>query len=98
VTDLCARYEDGEDGLGMRRELLDENKWRALRYGHDAAFVSRDRTGTVSLGDLVEREADRLDVPGLIDLYDRESGASRQRRLMARSRDDLCESLLLERA
>jgi carboxylate-amine ligase len=98
VTDLCARYEDGEDGLGMRRELLDENKWRALRYGHDAAFVSREETGTVSLGDLVEREADRLDVPGLIDLYDRESGASRQRRLMARSRDDLCESLLLERA
>jgi carboxylate-amine ligase len=98
VTDLCARYEDGEDGLGMRRELLDENKWRALRYGQDAAFVSRDQTGTISLGDLVEREADRLDVPELLDLYERESGASRQRRLMAQSRDDLCESLVLERA
>jgi carboxylate-amine ligase len=98
VTDLCARYEDGESGLGMRRELLDENKWRAMRYGHDAAFIARDESGTVPLGEVVEREADRLDVPGLVEIYERESGAARQRRLWERSRDELCEALLLERA
>jgi len=97
VEDLAARYEDGESGTEMRRELLDEQKWRAMRHGHDAALLSRDFQTTVDLGELVEREADRLDVPGLRDLYDRESGATRQRRLREEHGDDaLCEALLLE--
>jgi carboxylate-amine ligase len=97
VEDLAARYDDGESATEMRRELLDENKWRALRYGHDASLLSREFEETVPLGELVEREADRLDVPGLRALYDRESGATRQRRLRADSGDDaLCEALLLE--
>jgi len=98
VVDLCDRYEDGESGDRHRRELLDENKWRALRYGHDATLISRDGDGTVELGELVEREADRLAIPRLTDLYDRESGARRQRHLRETGGvDALCESLLLER-
>ncbi|MHB9286111.1 glutamate--cysteine ligase [Halobacteriales archaeon Cl-PHB] len=97
VEDLAARYEDGESGTAYRRELLDEAKWRAIRHGQDADLLSRDLTEAVSLERLVDREADRLDVPALRDLYDRESGATRQRRL----RDDagldaLCDDLLLE--
>ncbi|WP_137287452.1 glutamate--cysteine ligase [Halorussus salinisoli] len=96
VEDLAARYEDGESGYRHRRELLDENKWRAMRYGHDAAFVRRDREGEIGLGDVVDRECDRLGVSGIRDIYDGESGATRQRRI----RDEegveaLYESLVL---
>jgi carboxylate-amine ligase len=97
VEDLAARYEDGESATEMRRELLDENKWRALRHGHDAALLSREFDEPVPLEALVEREADRLDVPGLFDLYTRESGATRQRRLReSQGEDALCATLLLE--
>jgi carboxylate-amine ligase len=81
VEDYAARYEDGESGLETRRELLDENKWRAMRHGHDAALLDRDFETTVGLGELVDREASRLGVDGITDLYEAESGAERQRRL-----------------
>jgi len=81
VVDLAERYEDGASGRQLRRELLDENKWRAMRHGHDAAFIRRDEEGVVDLGAVVERDADRLDVSGIRDIYERESGAARQRRL-----------------
>ncbi|PSQ51092.1 carboxylate--amine ligase [Halobacteriales archaeon SW_12_67_38] len=54
----------GASGGGLRRELLDENKWRALRDGHDATFVDRDGAGTIGLEAVVERETDRLGVEG----------------------------------
>jgi carboxylate-amine ligase len=99
VEDLCARYEDGEDGYGHRRELLDENKWRAMRHGHGAELLSREFDEEIPLGELVDREASRLNVSGIRDLYDHESGASRQRRLWAEEGPDaLCESLVLEPA
>jgi carboxylate-amine ligase len=98
VIDLCERYEDGESGRHHRRELLDENKWRAIRYGQDAQLLGSDFEQTYDLETLVEREADRLDVPVLWDLYDRESGAVRQRRLRSEAGlDGLCEALLLEK-
>ncbi len=97
VEDLAARYEDGESASTYRRELLDEAKWRAMRYGHEADLLSRDLSESVALETLVEREADRLEVPGLLALYDRESGAARQRRLRDESGlDALCTDLLLE--
>ena len=112
VTDLAARYEDsadpwsayrsgrrpsaGDPAYNHRRELLDENKWRALRYGQEAAFIRRDREGEIGLGEVVDRECDRLGVSGIRDLYETESGATRQRRI----RDEegveaLFESLVL---
>ncbi|WP_115863307.1 glutamate--cysteine ligase [Halorussus litoreus] len=97
VEDLAARYEDSEDGYRHRRELLDENKWRAMRYGHDAAFVRRDRDGEVDLGEVVDRECERLGVSGIRDIYDAESGAARQRRLREEEGvEALFESLVLD--
>jgi carboxylate-amine ligase len=97
VADLSARYDDGETGSRHRRELLDENKWRAMRHGHDARLLSRTFEETVGLGELVDREASRLGVPGLRDLYDRESGASRQRRIRdERGTDALAAALVVD--
>ena len=97
VEDLAARYEDGEGGTDHRRELLDENKWRALRYGHDAELLSGDWTEPIPLGELIERERDRLGVSGIVDVFDAESGADRQRRLRAEGGlDAVCSDLLLD--
>lgn len=112
VTELAERYEDSADPWSAnrsgrsprrnefpyrhRRELLDENKWRALRYGHDASFIRRDKEGEIGLGEVVERECDRLGVSGIGDIYDDESGATRQRRLRDEAGvEALYESLLL---
>jgi carboxylate-amine ligase len=81
VADLGARYEDGESGTGARRELHDEHKWRAIRYGRDADLFTPDFEETVSLGELVDREASRLGVSGIREVYEAESGADRQRRI-----------------
>ena len=95
VLDLAARYEDGESGSEMRRELLDENKWRAMRHGRDASFIEPDG-GLAALGDVVETECDRLGLSGIREVYDAESGATRQRRLRESDGDDgLCRSLFL---
>ena len=112
VEDLAARYEDsadpwsaarsgrrprsGEPGYRHRRELLDENKWRAMRYGHDAAFIRRDREGEIGLGEVVDRECDRLGVSGIREVYDAESGAADQRRIREEEGvEALYESLVL---
>ncbi|WP_336326215.1 glutamate--cysteine ligase [Halovenus sp. HT40] len=97
VVDLCERYEDGETGYRHRREILDENKWRAIRHGHGASFIEQDGEGTISLGEFVETESDRLGVTGLREIYEAESGASRQRRLREeKGADALCGALLLQ--
>ena len=95
VVDLAERYEDGEGSECPRREVLDENKWRAIRHGHDASFVRRDGSGTISLGAVVDREADRLGVDGIRRVYERDSGAVRQRALAAEGGDALRDSLRL---
>jgi len=107
VMDYAERYEDASDpaadvfvGGGspgaLRREVLDENKWRAIRRGHDASFVLRDAAGEVSLGEVVDRECERLDISGIRDVYDSESGAAAQRpRLEEGGEPALYESLVL---
>ena len=97
VLDLAARYEDGEEPPAeLRRELLDENKWRAIRHGHEARFITRNGESVVDLETVVDREADRLGVEGIRNVLDRESGSQHQRQLMAESGlDGLCESLVL---
>jgi carboxylate-amine ligase len=96
VTDLSERHADGEPGTDPRREFLDENKWRAIRHGRDATFLTPDATEELTLGEYVDREADRLDVTGIVDLYEAESGAAHQRRLRnADGLDQLCEGLVL---
>ncbi|WP_435129768.1 glutamate--cysteine ligase [Halobaculum sp. D14] len=98
VVDLAERYEDeaAPTSTALRRETLDENKWRAMRHGHDASFVDRDGDSVVSLADAVDRVCDRVGVDGLRDVLDRESGAERQRRIRQRDGlDALCTDLLL---
>jgi len=112
VLDLAERYEDDPDpwsayrsngrhgasasGGGLRRELLDENKWRALRDGHDASFIDRDGTDTIDLDAVVERETDRLGVEGIRALLDAESGTAAQRRHRREGGlDAVCASLVL---
>jgi carboxylate-amine ligase len=96
VTDLAARYEDGEQGREHRRELLDENKWRAIRHGQSAALLGREMDRTVDLGELVDRECERLGVDGIRDVYEAESGAEKQRRLHEdEGMDALCAALRL---
>ncbi len=96
VGEFAERYEDGEVGDDHRRELLDENKWRAMRHGHDADLLSRELSASVSLGELVDRECSRLGVSGLKALYDDESGARRQRRIHEHEGlDGLCDALLV---
>jgi len=97
VVDLAERYADGESRPELRRELLDENKWRAMRYGHDATFVTRSGEDTVSLGTVVDRECDRLGVDGIRDLFEAPSGAAAQRRIHDHGGSGaLRESLLLD--
>jgi carboxylate-amine ligase len=96
VADLGARYVDNEPATDMRRELLDENKWRAIRHGHEASFITRDGTDTIDLGTFVDRECDRLGVEGLRTVYERESGSETQRRLRETGgMDALCSALRL---
>jgi carboxylate-amine ligase len=92
VADLSARYEDGESGTETRRELLDENKWRAIRHGHSADMLARDGESVLALPDIVAAECDRLDIDGLRSLLD-ESGAEKQRRLRGESVAALADSL-----
>ncbi|MFB6124333.1 MAG: glutamate--cysteine ligase [Halanaeroarchaeum sp.] len=96
VVDLAERYEDGESGTDVRRELLDENKWRATRHGRDASFITPDGEDVVSLPTVVDREMDRLDVSGIGALLAMESGAKRQRRIREdRGADSLRRALML---
>jgi carboxylate-amine ligase len=96
VEDLGARYDDGESGHDHRREFLDENKWRALRHGHDAELLSKDFSEPLQLGELVDREQSRLGVSGIGTIYDEGSGAEQQRHLRdVGGVDALCESLLI---
>jgi glutamate---cysteine ligase / carboxylate-amine ligase len=99
VIDLAERYEDGENGTKHRREVIDENKWRAIRHGHEAGFIDRETTGEVALRDVIETESDRLGISGITEVYDRPSGTAKQRRLLDESGlDTLCDALLLDSA
>ena len=96
VADLAARYEDGESGTDVRRELLDANKWHAVRYGRDASFITPEAEDTITLEEFVAAETDRLATDALRRLLDAEGGTARQRRLHRESGfDALCESLCL---
>ena len=103
VTDLAERYEDEADptpadgGDTLRRELLDENKWRAIRHGREADFLDRDGDSVVDLATVVDRDCDRLGIEGPRFLLERESGSRRQRRIREEAGlDALCRDLLVD--
>ncbi len=98
VLDFARKYEDGVTQTEYRRERLDLNKWRALRYGHEATFLPPQAAGwptePIDLETFINRERDRLGVTELRTLYEAESGATRQRRLATRGIDSLCKGLI----
>ena len=99
VISLSEAYEDGASRRRstLRRELLEENKWRAIRYGHDASLIDRDGEAVVDLGELLERDAERLGTDVLLCVFDAESGAAKQRRLRAQAGvDSLCDALRID--
>ena len=71
-----------DDHSDPRRELLNENKWRAARYGHEASFM-RLAGGTVTLEERFDEVLDAVETPyedeirPLADV----SGAERQRKI-----------------
>ncbi len=81
VIRLARRYEGTETSTKTRRELLDENKWRAIRWGKEAELIRPDSSGTVPISTVVEHECDRLGIDGLRSLFTAESGAERLRHL-----------------
>ncbi|MFD1515372.1 glutamate--cysteine ligase [Halomarina rubra] len=100
VVDYAERYEDHPDPWGHlsdhRRETLDENKWRAARWGREASFIDRECAGTVSLAAAVDAECDRLGVTGIREVLDAEGGSTMQRRLRENEGlDALCGALTL---
>jgi len=96
VEDLATRYEDGESSRDTRRELLDENKWRAIRHGQSASLLARDGEASLPLREIVDAECDRLDIDGIRTLFEGESGAQRQRRLRREGVPSLANSLELQ--
>jgi carboxylate-amine ligase len=68
-----------------------------VRHGHVADLLDRGLDRSVPLGEVVDREASRLGVSRIRDVYDRESGAGRQRRLREEAGPDaLCEDLIVD--
>jgi carboxylate-amine ligase len=61
VLELASQYPDA-DRTNPRRELLNENKWRAARYGHDASFMLHDG-GTETVEGTFERVLEEVETP-----------------------------------
>jgi carboxylate-amine ligase len=100
VVDLDTRLLAGEELPTMPPWHVQENKWRAARYGLDAIVIlddqSRERLVTDDLADLLERltpVARRLDceaeLRAVADIPHRGASAGRQRRVAAAHDGDL---------
>jgi carboxylate-amine ligase len=100
VVDLDRRLDDGEQLPVMPPWHVQENKWRAARYGLDAEVIldaqSRERLVTDDLDDLLERltpVARRLgceaELAGVADIPRRGASYQRQRAVAAASGGDL---------
>ncbi|WP_197377237.1 glutamate--cysteine ligase [Mycolicibacterium baixiangningiae] len=100
VVDLDRRLEAGEQLPVMPPWHVQENKWRAARYGLDAEIIldadSNERLVTDDLDDLLTRlqpVAQSLDcadeLAGVADIYRNGAGYQRQRRVAEENDGDL---------
>ncbi len=100
VVDLDRRLEAGEQLPVMPPWHVQENKWRAARYGLDAEIIldadSNERSVTDDLDDLLTRlqpVAQSLDcadeLAGVADIYRNGAGYQRQRRVAEENDGDL---------
>lgn len=89
--------EDGD--LGAAYELLCENKWRAIRYGHEAAFIDRHGDGEVDLERAATTEIDRFALERLPTVLEGQSGAKRLREVLkTEGIEAACDEIRLDRA
>ena len=84
ILDLAQQYEAQEPATTVRREILDENKWRAIRHGREATFIRPGMDATVSLDSIISEEAHRLGIEGITRLLEEASGAEKQRSVARR--------------
>ena len=100
VVDLDTRLAAGEELPTMPPWHVQENKWRAARYGLDAIIIvdaaSNERLVTEDLADLVARlepVAERLgctaELASVLDIPARGASYQRQRQVAARTDGDL---------
>jgi glutamate---cysteine ligase / carboxylate-amine ligase len=94
-----AEHYDAKNVLGTYpREMLDENKWLAARYGLEGELVDLPQSTRVASIDLARRLADRLrpharelncerEFEGIEDLIERGTGARRQLAVWRANRD-----------
>lgn len=86
---------DGD--LDAAHAVLCENKWRAIRHGHDASFIDRPGVREVALDVVAEGEIDRLDLDRLDAVVAEPSGADCQRtELETGGTDALRRSIILD--
>ncbi len=98
-NDVHADWAISPDGgdLGGAYEFLCENKWRAIRYGHEASFIRRDGDGVIDLNQATDGEIERLGLERLPAVLAAPSGAQRQRAALEDGGlEAACREILLE--
>lgn len=97
VLELGSQYDEAEP-TNPRRELLNENKWRAARYGRDASFLLHDGgTGTLESRFEDVLEAVETSYEDEIRSLTEVSGAERQREAYQNGgMESVLESIVLE--
>lgn len=100
VAGYCAEYDEGRRRPPVPRGLIEENLWRAARYGLDGELIDLDSTRSVTTRAAIERLLERTrghhGPLGLVpwvdiaaDMLERGNGARRQRALFERFGGDL---------
>ncbi len=87
--ELVEHFRDGRELSSFPREVLEENKWLALRYGLEGELIDLPSTDRIPATELARRLTDRLrpharelgterELGGVEDLIERGTGARRQ--------------------
>jgi carboxylate-amine ligase len=61
VAKLVRLHEQGQDVPIFARDYIDENKWRAMRYGLDAELLDFERKRSLSMRDALHETLDFVD-------------------------------------
>ncbi len=77
VLRLSKLYEKGNKKTDIRREIIDQNKWRAIRYGKETTFLKPD-SGTIDVKNMLDNLLDTLDIDEYISTLFNDTGAEKQ--------------------
>jgi carboxylate-amine ligase len=95
VADLCARFDAGEKLCAFDTVQIQENRWRAARYGINAELIDLDHAQMVPVRALIHRTLDRID--RLARCHNATTGLERARGLVERDQPALHRRLAAER-